>query len=73
MPGVELLELVMAAVGHGNPRLLGSLKFHQPVRPGEVFTLGYMLEGSSLRFSCTRGERLLVDGSVTLGVPTPGT
>ena len=67
VPGVLLLDLVVDALGQGSPRLLGSIKFHRVVRPGESFTLRYELAGPKLSFRCVDGEQLLAEGTMTFG------
>ena len=67
VPGVLLLDLIVAAAGRGAPREIGHVKFHRAVKPGETFTLQCEVAGSRLTFRCLDGERLLVEGSLTFG------
>ena len=71
VPGVVLLDLVVEALQRGAPRVLGNVKFHRAVKPGESFTLRYKLVGPLLSFRCVSGEQLLVEGSLSFGRP-PG-
>jgi 3-hydroxyacyl-[acyl-carrier-protein] dehydratase len=68
VPGVVLLELVVEALDLGSPRVIGGVKFHRAVRPGDAFTLRHELAGSKLTFRCVAGDELLVDGTMTLAV-----
>jgi 3-hydroxyacyl-[acyl-carrier-protein] dehydratase len=65
VPGVVLLDLIVAAVRQGAPRQVGNVKFHRAVQPGDSFTLRYRLAGPRLSFRCTDGDQLLVEGSLT--------
>jgi 3-hydroxymyristoyl/3-hydroxydecanoyl-(acyl carrier protein) dehydratase len=65
VPGVLLLDLVMVALERGAPRLLGNVKFHRAVRPGETFTLRHTTTGARLAFRCVDGDQLLFEGSVS--------
>jgi 3-hydroxyacyl-[acyl-carrier-protein] dehydratase len=69
VPGVVLLELVVEALGRGAPRVLGNVKFHHALKPGESFTLHYKLVGSLLSFRCVSGAQLLAEGSLSFGRP----
>ena len=62
VPGVVLLDLVVAALQRGAPREIGSVKFHRAVKPGDHFILRYELTGPQLSFRCVSGDQLLVDG-----------
>jgi 3-hydroxyacyl-[acyl-carrier-protein] dehydratase len=68
LPGVVLLELVVAALEFGAPRELGSVKFHRSVRPGESFTLRHQRSGAGVAFRCVRDELLLAEGTMTFAV-----
>ena len=65
VPGVVLLDFVVAAVGRGAPRAIGNAKFHRAVKPGDGFTLRYRVAGAQLSFRCVDGDQLLVEGSLT--------
>src|SRR4051794_15812047 len=65
VPGVVLLELVVAALDRGSPRLLGSVKFHRVVKPGESFTARYDADGSRVAFRCVDGEQLVAEGTLS--------
>jgi 3-hydroxyacyl-[acyl-carrier-protein] dehydratase len=69
VPGVLLLELVIDALGRGPPRLVGNVKFHRVVKPGQSFTLQYREAGPQLSFRCVSGEQLLVEGSLSFDRP----
>jgi len=71
VPGVVLLDLVVEALDCGPPRVLGNVKFHRAVKPGEAFTLRYQRSGPRLEFRCMDGEQLLVEGSLSFGT-SPG-
>jgi len=72
VPGVVLLDLIVEALGHGSPRVIGNVKFQRAVRPGESFTLRYRLVGALLSFRCVSGDQLLVEGSLSFAAPTAG-
>jgi 3-hydroxyacyl-[acyl-carrier-protein] dehydratase len=65
VPGVVLLDLVVAALGRGAPRGIGNVKFHRAVRPGDTFTLRYQGDGPQVGFRCVDGEQVLVEGRLT--------
>jgi 3-hydroxymyristoyl/3-hydroxydecanoyl-(acyl carrier protein) dehydratase len=65
VPGVLLLDLIVAALGRGSPRRIGNVKFLGAVKPGDRFTLRYRFSGSQLGFRCQDGDRLLLEGSMT--------
>jgi 3-hydroxymyristoyl/3-hydroxydecanoyl-(acyl carrier protein) dehydratase len=67
VPGVVLLDLIVEALGRGAPRLLGSVKFHRAVRPGDAFTLRWQSSGEKLNFRGVDGEQLLVEGTASFG------
>ena len=74
VPGVLLLDLIVEALGRGAPRLIGSVKFHRAVRPGDGFTLRCRSEGETLSFRGVDGERLLLEGTLSFGAgPEAGT
>jgi 3-hydroxyacyl-[acyl-carrier-protein] dehydratase len=59
VPGVVLLDLIVATLGRGAPRVLDQVKFHRAVMPGESFTLRISSSGPKVGFRC-----LLADASV---------
>jgi len=65
LPGVVLLDLIVAALERGAPRGIDNVKFHRAVKPGEVFTLSYKLMGPWLAFRCMDGEQLLAEGRLS--------
>jgi 3-hydroxyacyl-[acyl-carrier-protein] dehydratase len=67
VPGVLLLELIVDALERGAPRVVGNVKFHRSVSPGEFFTLRFRFVGPQLSFRCSNGEQLLVEGSLSFG------
>ena len=67
VPGVLLLDLIVARLERGAPRLLGNVKFHRAVKPGERFTLRFNSSGSQVSFRCERAELLLAEGSLSFG------
>ena len=69
VPGVLLLELVVEALGRGPPCVLGNVKFHRAVKPGQSITLRYKQAGAQLSFRCLSGAQLLVEGSLTFDRP----
>lgn len=71
VPGVLLLDLIVEALEQGAPRVIGSVKFHRAVKPGEAFTLRYRLAGPQLSFRCVSADQLLVEGTLSFG-PGPG-
>ncbi len=67
VPGVVLLDWIVAALDRGSPRAFGSVKFHRAVRPGEAFTLQYRVAGSQVTFRCAANGQLLLEGNVSFG------
>ena len=67
VPGVVLLDLIVEAVGRGPPRVIGSVKFHRAVRPGDVFTLRCRAAGENLGFRGMDGEHLVLEGTLSFG------
>ena len=59
VPGVLLLDLIVATLGRGAPRVLDQVKFHRAVMPGESFIVRTSSSGPKVGFRC-----LLADGSV---------
>ena len=68
VPGVLLLELIVAAVGRGAPCAIATTKFHRVLKPGESFQLQWADSGAKSTFRCTCGAALLADGSLEFGV-----
>jgi 3-hydroxymyristoyl/3-hydroxydecanoyl-(acyl carrier protein) dehydratase len=72
VPGVLLLDLVIGEVGRGAPRVLGNVKFHRAVQPGETFVLRYKSTGPQLSFRCVSAPAgqegpLIAEGSLSFG------
>jgi 3-hydroxyacyl-[acyl-carrier-protein] dehydratase len=68
VPGVLLLDLVVAQVGRGAPRILGNVKFHRAVTPGESFVLRYRFTGPQLSFRCEHADSgLIAEGNMSYG------
>ena len=67
VPGVVLLELIVSELSRGPPRVIGSVKFHRAVKPGEGFVLRWKSSGPHLTFRCERDALLLIEGSLTFG------
>ena len=65
VPGVLLLDLVVEALAQGDPRVIGNVKFHRAVTPGETFTLRCQVAGPRVTFRCLNGEQLLVEGTLS--------
>lgn len=65
VPGVLLLDLVVATLGRGAPRVLDHVKFHRAVRPGESFVLRISGEGGKVAFRCMQADSgLIAEGSL---------
>jgi 3-hydroxyacyl-[acyl-carrier-protein] dehydratase len=67
LPGVVLVELVVARVDRGQPRTIPSLKFHRALAPGEMFTLQWKAEGDRVNFRCHIGEERVAEGVLEFG------
>lgn len=67
MPGVVLLDLIVSELGRGPPRLIGSVKFHRAVKPGDACVLRWKSTGLQVTFRCEREADLLVEGSLKFG------
>nr|UXE46149.1 hypothetical protein Hi04_10k_c5801_00007 [uncultured bacterium] len=70
VPGVVLLDEVVAAIAQWQhqsfvPTGFPSVKFLQPLLPGETYSI--RLNGDAMRivFECAAGERVLLRGTVT--------
>lgn len=71
VPGVLLLEAVLAAaeawLGRPlQPVALPSVKFLQPLLPGQEADIALAAEGTGLRFQLLRGDQLLAQGRLEL-------
>jgi 3-hydroxyacyl-[acyl-carrier-protein] dehydratase len=64
VPGVLLLDLVVAALGLGAPRALDSVKFHRALAPGERFTLRYR-QAAKVTFRCLVDDKLIAEGTLS--------
>lgn len=65
VPGVVLLDRVMAAAGLGGAARLPSAKFLRPVLPGEEVVVELRaLEGGRLAFAARVGDQLAFRGEV---------
>ncbi len=68
VPGVLLLDLIVARLGRGAPRAIGTVKFHRAVRPGESFIVRFTAAGAQLNFRCEHGSAgLIAEGSLVYG------
>jgi 3-hydroxyacyl-[acyl-carrier-protein] dehydratase len=68
LPGVLLLDLVVATLGRGAPRLLDQVKFHRAVRPGESFVLRISGSGPKVGFRCLHADSsVIAEGSLGYG------
>jgi len=67
VPGVLLLELVVAALGRGAPSVLTRVKFLRAVLPGEAFVLRWKSTGPQVSFRGERGTDLIIEGSLEFG------
>lgn len=71
VPGVLLLELIVERLERGPPRLLGNVKFHRALEPGEEFVLRFKETGAQLAFRCERASppagALIAEGSLSFG------
>jgi 3-hydroxyacyl-[acyl-carrier-protein] dehydratase len=65
VPGVVLLECVIAAVGMPADMRLATvpnLKFVHALRPGERFRIRWTQENQTVRFRCENADALLAQG-----------
>jgi 3-hydroxymyristoyl/3-hydroxydecanoyl-(acyl carrier protein) dehydratase len=68
VPGVLLLDLVVAHVGRGAPRALDHVKFHRAVKPGDTFVLRFSSTGSAVDFRCENADAgLVAEGNMSYG------
>ncbi|MGH8441791.1 MAG: hypothetical protein ACRETF_02690 [Nevskiaceae bacterium] len=75
VPGVLLLEHVIDAARAwrgANARLTGlpAVKFLSPLAPAERFDIHLEGQGARIRFTCSAGERVLAQGTLTLADPS---
>ena len=67
VPGVVLLDEVVAAINEWQgkifvPAAFPSVKFVQPLLPGELFAIRLKREGERVEFECTAAGRVLIRG-----------
>lgn len=67
LPGVVLLELVVAAIGRGVPRSVESVKFQRALLPGETFSLLWNDAGARVNFRCELDGQPVAEGSLSYG------
>jgi 3-hydroxymyristoyl/3-hydroxydecanoyl-(acyl carrier protein) dehydratase len=68
VPGVVLLDLIVAALGRGAPRGLDHVKFHRAVMPGESFVLRISGSGPTVGFRCLHADATVIaEGSASYG------
>jgi 3-hydroxymyristoyl/3-hydroxydecanoyl-(acyl carrier protein) dehydratase len=68
VPGVVLLDLIVATLGRGAPRGLDQVKFHRAVMPGESFVLRISGSGTKVGFRCLRADATVIaEGSLSYG------
>lgn len=66
VPGVVLLDLIVATLGRGTPRVLDQVKFHRAVVPGESFTLRTSSSGPKVSFRCSHADAsVIAEGSMS--------
>lgn len=68
VPAVVLLDAVLAHIAERRPGMAGrfpSVKFLSPVRPGESIRLNVEFTASAARFSGSRGDARVFEGSLT--------
>jgi 3-hydroxyacyl-[acyl-carrier-protein] dehydratase len=66
VPGVVLLDLIVATLGRGAPRVLDQVKFHRAVMPGESFTLRISSSGPKVGFRCLHTDAsVIAEGSMS--------
>ena len=68
VPAVVLLDAVLAHIAERRPGMVGrlpSVKFLSPVRPGESIRLNVEFTASAARFSGSRGDVRVFEGSLT--------
>jgi 3-hydroxymyristoyl/3-hydroxydecanoyl-(acyl carrier protein) dehydratase len=62
LPGVVLLELVIACVDRGAPRAIPNVKFQRALRPGETCSLRWKDSGDRVSFQCAMGPEPVAEG-----------
>jgi 3-hydroxyacyl-[acyl-carrier-protein] dehydratase len=67
LPGVVLLELVVAQFGRGAPRSIPAVKFQRALAPGETFTLHWIDGGARVSFRCESGGEPVAEGTIEFG------
>ena len=67
VPGVLLLDLVVAALGRGAPSAIVSMKFHRALAPGDRFEVEWKSAAAKSSFWCLRGAELVAEGSLEFG------
>lgn len=70
VPGVVILEEVAQALGEagvaGKLREVSVVKFLAPLRPGQAFTVEFVVSANAeVRFRCLQDRRLLAQGQLT--------
>ena len=64
VPGVVLLDEVLACAGGGTLARIPQVKFVAPLRPGEDARIEIERDGARARFRVLRGEVLLASGEL---------
>ena len=68
VPGVVLLDLIVATLGRGAPRVLDQVKFHRAVMPGESFVLRISGAGAKVGFRCLHPDAsVIAEGTMSYG------
>ena len=67
LPGVVLLELVVAQLGRGAPRSIPTVKFQRALMPGETFTLHWKDAGARVSFRCESAGEAVAEGTIEFG------
>jgi 3-hydroxyacyl-[acyl-carrier-protein] dehydratase len=75
VPGVVLLEAVLAAMGVDatRPRALAWVKFVQPLLPAQEATIRWRTAGAQRRFEVRRGGQMLASGALADAAAGEGT
>ncbi len=69
VPGVVLLDEVLALAGSGSAAGFPSVRFVRPVRPGEVVEVVFAPAAGGWRFEGRVGGQVALQGSVALAGP----
>lgn len=69
VPGVLLLDLIVAALARGQPRAVSSVKFRRALRPGESCELQWKSAGGEVTFRCERAGELVAEGTLRYDLP----